>query len=82
MLIIGLISTIIMIIVAKTKGFNVWAWILAGGLVGLIVVAFLPSAKATNIDENEKQRRRETATNIGLILSILFILIGFLLPLA
>jgi accessory gene regulator protein AgrB len=64
MLLLGLISTIIMIIVAKTKGFNVWSWILAGGLFGLIVVSFLPSAKADNIDEDLRQKRKEKASSI------------------
>ncbi|MFW5879630.1 MAG: hypothetical protein ACOC22_04200 [bacterium] len=79
MLIINFIATIVILIIAKTKGFNVWAWILAGGLLGLIIILFLPSAKVSNIDEELKQRRKNTGTNVGLVLSVLFVIITIII---
>jgi hypothetical protein len=53
------------VLVAGYKGFKPLRWIIAFGLIGLIVVAALPSAKAKNISSEEADKRAEKANKIG-----------------
>ena len=59
-LILSVVFGFIMIIVALAKGFNPLRWFFAAGLLGLIILFFLPSASAKDIDENEKLKRART----------------------
>lgn len=70
-------------IIAYSKGFKPFRWLIAMGLIGLIVVICLSSAKATDISEEEQSRRaiKGNKTGAGLAwtsvgLSVLFTLIG------
>jgi len=70
-LIIGIAFTIAMAIVAYKKGFNWLLWILPGGVIGLIVVALMPSANADGIDDAEKEKRRKRGNTVGAVLSVI-----------
>lgn len=70
-------------IIAGSKGFKALRWLLAFGLIGLITVAVLESAKAQGISDEERVRRAARGDKIGawmcglcVGLSALFILIG------
>jgi hypothetical protein len=52
-------------IIAGSKGFKPLRWLIAFGVIGLIVVASLSSAKAQDISSDEATRRAEKANNIG-----------------
>lgn len=71
--IFGVISWII----ARKKGFNPWCWIVAMGILGLILVACLPSANKAGIDDAKRQKRKNLARTIGTSLSVLFCIILF-----
>ncbi len=75
-LILFMIFGIINMFIAQKKGFNPWAWLLAAGLLGLILLACLPSAMAQGIDEATRHRRRKTDTSIGIAISVLGLLLA------
>jgi hypothetical protein len=52
-------------IVASNKGFAALRWVIAFGLIGLIVVCSLKSAKAPDITPEDAAVRVEKANNIG-----------------
>ena len=74
-LIIGIVVAIIMAIIAYKKGFNPLFWILAGGLIGLIVVCLMPSANAPEIDEKERDARRRRGNITGGVLSAIIVVV-------
>lgn len=53
------------VIIAGVKGFSPFRWLIAFGLIGLIVVISLPSAKADSITAEESEARINRANNIG-----------------
>ncbi len=67
-LIFGTINAII----ASKKGFNPIIWFFAAGLLGLIVLAFMPSAKAI-LSENEElsEQRRVAGNRAGIIILVI-----------
>jgi hypothetical protein len=65
--------------IADRKGFNPWAWILAAGFLGLLVIALLPSANDPDLDIEIMEKRRRTGTNTGIGISIAGILISLIL---
>jgi hypothetical protein len=81
-LILLIIFGIINMLIAKKKGFNPWAWLLAAGLLGLIVIACLPSANAEGIDEATRTSRRKTGTTVGAVISAVAIFLGLVLAVA
>ena len=42
--ILSILVFLMMVLIAKQKGFNPWLWVLAAGIAGLILLLFLPSA--------------------------------------
>ena len=71
-----------MIIVASAKGFNPLRWFFAAGLLGLIILFFLPSASAKDIDENEKLKRAERGNKVGTTISIIALILTAILIIA
>jgi hypothetical protein len=53
------------VIIAGSKGFSPFRWLIAFGLIGLIVVISLPSAKTDSITAEESETRKNRADNIG-----------------
>jgi uncharacterized membrane protein len=74
-LIIGIVVAIIMGVIAYRKGFNPVFWILAGGIIGLVVVLLMPSANAEGIDETERATRRRRGNITGGVLSAIIIVV-------
>ena len=75
-------------IIASYKGFKPMRWLIAFGLIGLVVVSVLSSAKTAHIFEVTANRRAEKANKIGawmaglnIDLPILLITIGMLIQL-
>lgn len=81
-LILLIVFGFIMIIVASVKGFNPLRWFFAAGLLGLIILFFLPSASAKDIDENEKLKRAERGNKVGTIISIIALILTAILIIA
>lgn len=53
------------VIIAGSKGFKPFRWLLAFGLIGLIVVSTMASANAKDISPEESAHRAEKANNVG-----------------
>lgn len=66
-------------IIAGAKGFRPFRWLIAMGVVGLIFVASLSSAKAANIPDEEREARAEKADRIGATLAMISIALSILL---
>ena len=75
-LIIFFIAAIVMGFIADSKGFNPACWIFAGGLLGLIVLLAMPSAKRAKDEADQKERARSGNT-AGLVVTGLAALIVF-----
>jgi hypothetical protein len=74
-LIFGVIVMIVMGVLADSKGFSPWCWILAGGIPGFLILLFLPSGKAKGIDEETARKRIESGNSIGIIISIIAVVL-------
>ena len=74
-ILIFIVSAAIMALIAIKKGFNPLAWILAAGLIGIIILLSLPSAKEPGLDEETIQKRIRKGNHIGNIISIIVIVI-------
>ena len=53
-------------LIAKLKGFNPFLWFFTAGLLGLILVVLLPSAKKVEKGTEEYNQRRARANWLGL----------------
>jgi hypothetical protein len=69
------------VLVAGSKGFKPLRWIIAFGLIGLIVVISLPSAKAKDISSEESIKRAEKANKIGGWMAIINLVSGVIVTL-
>jgi hypothetical protein len=58
-------------IIANSKGFKPLRWLIALGLIGLIVVATLASAKAPDIADEEREQRAAKADNLGAVFALI-----------
>ena len=66
-------------IIAGSKGFKSLRWLIAFGLIGLIVVACMSSAKAAGISPEEAQQRAAKANGVGAWMTGINIGLGVLL---
>ena len=58
-------------LLAARKGYKWYLWtILAMGVLGLIVMAFLPYANKPEQSPQEQQQKRKSGNKVGLVLSI------------
>jgi hypothetical protein len=56
-------------VIANNKGFNPFIWFFTAGFLGLIVLLFMPSAKAVLLENEELYEQRRKAGNAaGLII--------------
>lgn len=82
-LILFVVFGVINALVANKKGFSPLIWFLAGGLLGLIVILFLPSAKAVRAEDVDLyMKRKKTGNTVGLIILAVGVALGILLVLA
>ena len=58
-------------LIAKLKGFNPFLWFFTAGLLGLILVVLLPSAKKVEKGTEEYNQRRARANWWGYVIVIL-----------
>ncbi len=70
---IGLILLVVFgpinVIIALIKGFNPVVWFFGAGILGLIVILFMPSArKVKKTDEVLYKKRKEDGNNAGYIM--------------
>ena len=69
-------------ILAAKKGYSWYLWTFGGGLIGLVVLAVLPSLTRAPLPSDEIRERRKTGDKIGAALSVftiggwLFIALG------
>ena len=78
-LILFLVFGVIMIVVALSKGFNPVRWFFAAGLLGLIILFFLPSVYAKDIDETEKLKRAQLGNQVGTVISVIALIFAGIL---
>jgi len=68
-LLIFIIIAFAMVYISKRKGFNPLYWVIAGSLLGFIVLLFLPDARQAGIDQEERNKREKFGNLIGGFLS-------------
>ena len=67
---------IILAILAIRKGYNIIAWVFAGEIFGLIILAFLPFVnKKSKKTEEEKESKKMKGDIIGIVLSAVTLVI-------
>lgn len=74
-LIFGIIVMAVMGVIADKKGFNPWAWVLAGGLIGVIILLALPSANADGLDDATRDARAKRGNTVGTVISALAVVL-------
>ncbi len=67
---------------AVRKGYQFWPWLLAGGVIGLVVLAFLPFANAPALPDMEKRARAENGNRIGRRIAVVSLAIALIRVLA
>lgn len=72
-LLVQLVLCVASALLAARKGYNFILWILPG-ILGLIVLAFLGYANASDITPDVARDRRKTGNSIGAVLSVLALL--------
>ena len=73
-----ILLAIIMAVIAKKKGFSPWLWILTslvGGVPGILILLFLPSANAVGITEEIVVRRKKVGNITGLVITIIAVIL-------
>ena len=71
----GLITALL----AARKGYNPLCWFLAGGVVGLILLAFRPFTNDENLSAAERTSLQQSGNRLGLIISGVGIVFGLFL---
>lgn len=61
-------------LLAHRKGYNFFLWLLAAGVIGLIILAFLPFANREGATAEENASRRKTGNIIGAVISAVALL--------
>jgi hypothetical protein len=59
---------------AARKGYNFFCWVFAGGILGLVALAFLPYVSTQSMPELEARGRIQTGNSIGIIISAFAVL--------
>lgn len=76
---LALLCLVVPPLLAARKGYAWYLWTIAGGLLGLILMAFLPYANRGGVSPEVNQARRQTGNTVGAVLSaagLLSILLG------
>ena len=68
-------------LLARHKGYSFLAWLLAGSLVGIIIITFLPDTieVKTLMAPEEVNRLRKQGNYIGIAFSLLSLIVGVLI---
>lgn len=76
-IVVLLVFGIINAIIAYKKGFNPLIWFFASGLLGLIILCIIPSAKELfELEPEEYLKRKKFGNTIGLIVVSLSVIYG------
>ena len=59
---------------AARKGYNFFLWALAAGVLGLIILAFLPFANQPDLSSDEQARLRRTGNIVAGVLAVLAVI--------
>ena len=62
-------------ILAMRKGYNFFLWLFAAGIIGLIILAFLPFANKPELAAEDSKRLRTKGNITGGVISALVILL-------
>ena len=73
MLMISLFVGVVTGLLAARKGYNFVLWALAGGIPGLLVLAFLPFTNDGKIQDDSARRWRHIGNSIGGLISVIAI---------
>jgi hypothetical protein len=74
-ILVGLIASVISFVWARSKGFNGFAWMLAGGIFGWVFLALLMPAKGPKCPPELQSKRARRGNIIGLTISVIAILV-------
>jgi hypothetical protein len=66
---VGIVIVVITCLLARERGFNPWLWVLTAGVLGLVFLLGIPSAKAPGINDEERAKRRRTGDTVGGVIS-------------
>jgi hypothetical protein len=72
---LALLCLVALPLLAARKGYAWYLWTIPWGLLGLTVMAFLPSANKGDASLEVNEARRETGNTIGAVLSVLGLLV-------
>ncbi|RLL50739.1 hypothetical protein D8Y20_11165 [Mariprofundus sp. EBB-1] len=76
MVIIQVVLCIITAILAARKGYNPFIWFFASGVIGLIILAFLPFVNEKSaLNEDERAVKKRKGNIIGGVIAALAIII-------
>ena len=80
-MLIGLLFGLFTGFYARVKGYSFFAWFLAGGLIGIAILYFLPDTIEVKrlMEPEEVYRLRKRGNFIGIAISVLSIAAGVLL---
>ncbi|MBL7132689.1 MAG: hypothetical protein ISS78_01195 [Phycisphaerae bacterium] len=74
--IVVILVGVLMALLAARKGYNPAFWFLAGGIIGLVILAFLPFVnEKSNLPEDERASKKKTGDTIGGVISGLAVLV-------
>jgi accessory gene regulator protein AgrB len=61
---------------ASRKGYNFWCWVFAAGIVGLLVLSFLPFVNKGGISAEVTEAKRKRGNLIGIVFSVIAVAIA------
>lgn len=76
-MVFGVVFLVVTGILAMRKGYNFFAWVLAGGCIGLVVLAFLPFANSEKLPPEQRAVAVKRGNTIGLVVSACCVVLGF-----
>lgn len=65
LLVVSLVFCAVTAFLARRKGYNPFIWFFAGGIIGLLVLAFLPFTNKGSLHEEERARQVKSGNIIG-----------------
>lgn len=78
-LIVGIAVAFLTAVLAYRKGYNFILWFFSGGIIGLLVLAFLPYANAEGISEEQARARKKRGDIIGGVIAFIVITLVILI---
>jgi cytochrome bd-type quinol oxidase subunit 2 len=68
---IALVICAITAALAARKGYNPACWFFAAGIIGLLILAFLPFVNKGDLSEEEARSKRNAGNIIGAVISVI-----------